>query len=56
VIATPTDYNADTQFFDTSSVEQCIQMVVDSGFNGTIIIKSTIPIGFTDLHEEEIQF
>ena len=56
IIATPTDYNSDTQFFNTSSVEKCIQMIVDSGLNGTIIIKSTIPIGFTDKMRKKFQF
>lgn len=56
VVATPTDYNPDTQFFDTSSVEKCIQMIVDSGLDGTIIIKSTIPIGFTDRMRKKFQF
>jgi len=56
IIATPTNYNPDTQFFDTSSVEKCIQMIIDSGLNGTIIIKSTIPIGFTELMRKKFNF
>ena len=56
IIATPTDYNPETQFFDTSSVEKCIQMIIASGLNGTIIIKSTIPIGFTELMRKKFNY
>ena len=56
IIATPTDYNPDKQFFDTSSVEKCIQMIIASGLNGTIIIKSTIPIGFTELMRKKFNY
>jgi UDPglucose 6-dehydrogenase len=56
VIATPTDFNSDTQFFNTSSVEKCIQMILDAGLNGVIIIKSTIPVGFTDQMRKKFKF
>lgn len=48
VVATPTNYDADTNKFDTSSVEAVIQMAIDVGGDATIVVKSTIPVGFVD--------
>tara|TARA_Y100000768_G_scaffold291967_1_gene225939 strand:+ start:310 stop:1488 length:1179 start_codon:yes stop_codon:yes gene_type:complete len=56
VICTPTDYNSETEYFDTSSVETCIKMIVESGLEGTIIIKSTIPIGFTERMRKKFNY
>lgn len=47
-IATPTDYVEDKDSFDTSSVELVINDVEASGSNATIVIRSTVPIGFTE--------
>lgn len=49
IISTPTNYDDERNFFDTSSVEDIIQKVIDMNDNDvTIVIKSTIPVGFTE--------
>ena len=48
IICTPTNYNVETNEFDTSSVKSCIEDAIKINPNCPIIIKSTIPVGFTD--------
>ncbi len=55
VIATPTNYDEESNYFDTSSVDGVIAEVLNKGFVGTIIIKSTIPVGYTEKEARRTQ-
>ena len=47
VVAAPTNYDSRKNFFDTSAVETVIQLVIENNPDAIIVIKSTIPVGFT---------
>jgi len=48
VIATPTNYDTQKNFFDTSAIENVIESVIDYNPDAIIVIKSTIPVGYTN--------
>ena len=55
IVATPTNYDVVKNYFDTSSVESVIEMVLSVNSRATIVIKSTIPVGYTESVREKYQ-
>ena len=48
IISTPTNYDDETKYFDTSSVEDIIEKVISMNIDTTMVIKSTIPVGYVE--------
>ena len=53
IISTPTNYDPEKNYFDTSSIDAVMKVVKESGSSATVVIKSTVPVGYTEKFREE---
>ena len=55
VVATPTNYDPQKNFFDTSHVEEVLRLVASVNPSAVVVIKSTVPVGYTKSIEEKFK-
>lgn len=55
IISTPTNYDSEKNFFDTSSIEAVLKLIKKCGSKAIIVIKSTIPVGYTEKIRKEFE-
>ena len=55
IVATPTDYDTKSNFFDTTSVELVVEEIFSFNPHAIIVVKSTVPVGFTSMLQEKLK-